>query len=61
MVTSARAAARVLAELDAARFALRRLAFGRGSTAALAAARVALAESAKPLDALASPRRSVRR
>jgi CHAT domain-containing protein len=44
--------ARALTELDAARFAVRRLAFGRGSPVALAAARVALAESAKQLDSL---------
>jgi hypothetical protein len=42
--------ASVDAELAAARFALRRLAFGRGSAASLDAARVALAEAAKRLD-----------
>ena len=52
VLTSLGPTARVLTELDAARFAVRRLAFGRGSPAALAAARVALAESAKQLDSL---------
>ena len=40
----------VRADLDGARFALRRLALARGSAASLAAARVALAESARRLD-----------
>jgi CHAT domain-containing protein len=44
--------ATVQAELDAARFALRRLAFRRGSAMALDAARTALDESARRLDDL---------
>lgn len=45
-------AADVRAELDSSRFALRRLAFGRGSPAALAAAGVALTEATRRLDEL---------